>query len=95
MKLILCTFCGDVYSLKRELKQCGCGRTWGKYKRDGLHAQFSGDWATPLGFANNSLNDAVHNQPPAGSSKGREFTAFVIQEECPTFEKVVPFKRAE
>lgn len=84
MKLIVCRSCGDVLSLKKERKECGCGKSYGWYKEDGLHAVYGGP-CTPLGFANDSFHNGILNQPEEG--KGRVFTAFVIAKECKTFVK--------
>lgn len=80
MKLLLCQDCGDVFNLKREVKTCGCGKTRGQYTDD-LNAVYSG--GIPLGFANSTFLEAVLRQPESGM--GKEFTAFVIPHECPTF----------
>ena len=86
MKLILCTECHDVFKLDYKERRCKCGRTWGMYEDNGLWAQYSGDTAVPLGFANSSLVKAIDNQPQEGM--GEEFVAFVIPIECPTMEKI-------
>lgn len=87
MKLLLCNLCHDIYPIGFKKRSCTCGQSWGAYLRDGWHARFSGKSVTPLGFANDSFEQALHNRP-AGGNKGIEFTAFVIQRDCPTFEEV-------
>jgi hypothetical protein len=85
MKLLRCNKCLDVFSIHYDVRECSCGETSGKYFEDGLHAIYKGD-CTPLGFANGSFRQAIHNQPEKGW--GEDFTAFVIQKECDTFKKV-------
>lgn len=87
MKLILCTKCHDVFKLTtNETRQCKCGVCGGFYKEDGVQAEYWGDPAVPLGFANSSLVDAVRNQPEKGL--GELFEAFVIPKECSSMKKV-------
>jgi len=85
MKLMCCTKCGDVVSLRSDERSCFCGESKGKYKEDGLNAIISGP-CIPLGFANSSFINALKNQPERGM--GKEFTAFVIQKQCNTIEIV-------
>ncbi len=88
MKLLLCRLCEDVFRiLVNEERTCRCGRTKGRYEKDGLNAWYEGGaHAVPLGFANDSFIRAVYQQPASGSL-GKEFTAFVIQKDCPTFKE--------
>lgn len=90
MKLLLCPTCEDVLKLDHHGRYCGCGRAWGRYLADGLHAQISGT-AVPLGFASSHLLDALRHRPATGN--GSLFTAFVIPEVCDTVAVVphVPF----
>jgi hypothetical protein len=85
MKLLVCLKCNDVFNLNYEKKTCSCEQTWGKYFSDGLHAEYGGP-CLPLGFANGSFETALLNQPE--KDWGKEFTAFVIQKECPTMKRV-------
>jgi hypothetical protein len=87
MKLLVCIKCNDVFNLNYEKKTCSCEQSWGKYFEDGLHAEFGGP-CLPLGFANGSFFSALRNQPE--KDWGKEFTAFVIQKECPTMKRVGP-----
>lgn len=81
MKLILCPKCSDVRSLREnKLTICECGESSGKYIND-LHAIIYGK-AIPLGFSNPSFVKAIKNQPEVGP--GYQFTAFVIEKNCPT-----------
>lgn len=80
MKLIHCNECGDVISLRYELRHCVCGKSSGQYV-DRLNAEIRGP-CTPLGFANSSFSHALQNQPE--KDWGKEFNAFVIEKECPT-----------
>jgi len=86
MKLLLCTSCQDVFKLQLELRTCRCGAASGRYL-DGLHAEYSGDSAIPIGFDNPSLTHAIRNRPAAGI--GVEFVAFVIPRICKTYSKRV------
>jgi hypothetical protein len=82
MKLIFCPKCQDVFKLIAEkVRHCECGHVWGFYAEDGLNAEISAE-AVPLGFANTSFAYAMAYRPKSGS--GKEFTAFVIPEECDT-----------
>lgn len=85
MKLLLCNVCEDIFRLRNSVNPrfCGCGETWGRYT-DPFNAIYGGD-ATPLGFANGSLLDAIKNRPHRG--RGMEFSAFVIPSLCDTFSK--------
>lgn len=58
--------------------------TKGKYI-DLQFAEYSGEFAVPLGISNPSLKNAVKNQPLKGI--GELFTAFVIPSFCETFVK--------
>jgi len=82
MKLVACKECQDVFKLTYDKRRCACGKTWGYYKEDGLNAVYGGIPAVPIGFANNSLRDAVLAQPTEGW--GKRFEAFVIPKFCPT-----------
>ncbi|NDD53220.1 hypothetical protein EBZ39_04985 [bacterium] len=82
MKLLLCPDCGDVFNLKEVEKSCLCGTTRGQYTDD-LNAVYTG--GIPIGFANSTFLRAVTQQPQSG--RGKEFTAFVIPKECPTFKE--------
>lgn len=85
MKLLYCQSCDDVFNLTFETKTCACGKTKGRYL-DSLNAQYEGETAIPLGFANKSFIEAIRNQPDI--DWGRNFTAFVIEKECKTFTKL-------
>lgn len=85
MKLVICIKCNDIFNLRYEKKTCSCGQTWGHYLEDGLHAKYGGP-CLPLGFANGSFITALRNQPE--KDWGKDFTAFVIQKECPTMERI-------
>ena len=85
MKLVLCKECQDVFKLASQKRNCECGKSSGRYLEDGLHATYHGP-CVPIGFENNSLRDAIINQPKEG--QGKCFTAFVIPKECDTMAKV-------
>jgi hypothetical protein len=82
MKLAYCKLCGDVFSLKTEWKSCMCGDTAGRYFKDGLNAEIVGDNAVALGFENKSFRQALDQEPDTRPSV--EFTAFVIEKNCPS-----------
>lgn len=82
MKLIFCKECCSVFSLSFKIKECDCKKSWGKYKSDGLNAEYGGE-GIPLGFANKSFRMALNNQPKNGM--GYDFSAFVIPIECDSF----------
>lgn len=67
---------------------CECGRSYGQYHEDGLHATIGGGDAVPLGFANSTLVRALENQPEEGM--GKRFEAFVIPKKCPTVHIMEP-----
>ena len=85
MKLLLCLVCQDIIRLQREIRQCKCGLVEGHYLADGINAEYSGDNAIPIGFANISFVKAINSQPENGP--GREFTAFVIPKHCCSMKK--------
>lgn len=85
MKLLFCTRCHDIFKLDTELRRCKCGAVSGLYL-DGLNAEYSGETAIPIGFANSSLALAIRNQPESGS--GELFTAFVIPSQCDTMRRI-------
>ena len=83
MKLLFCTGCYDIFSLRRYLRYCACGESAGRYKDD-LQAEVSGK-AVPLGFHNQDFAEAIRNQPEEGA--GERFIAFVIPKHCPTIKR--------
>jgi hypothetical protein len=85
MKLIYCSNCKEIYRLFNEIRKCSRGCTWGKYI-DETNAEYGGESAIPLGFANSSFNEAIANRPQ--TSPGEPFTAFVIEKECPTMKHI-------
>jgi hypothetical protein len=89
VKLVLCVKCWDVFKLARvKWRFCGCKLSYGKYREDGINAEYGGPCA-PLGMANGSLAHAVMHQPDDGL--GREFEAFVIPKECPTMKRITQY----
>lgn len=83
MKLLVCLECHDIFNLREDkTKSCSCGKSSGKYRQDGLHADYQGP-CLPLGVNNGSLVHAMQNQPESGM--GKEFNAFVIPKQCETF----------
>ena len=84
MKLLLCRKCQDVVRLIQKERSCECGCVKGRYINN-IYAEYSGEHAVPLGFANGSFVQAIRNQPKSGW--GENFEAFVIPQECETFKK--------
>lgn len=84
MKLLFCPNCQDVVKLKvQEMRFCACRECSGIYL-DVLNAEYYGK-AIPLGFANNTLVEALKKRDKAindgtehNASKGIAFTAFII-----------------
>ena len=91
MKILLCTKCSQIFNLGHDYRECLGGHGGGQYI-DSLNAKI---WGNPteifvLGFANNSLVNAIRDQINLGDQspeympgygmtpRGREFTAFVI-----------------
>jgi hypothetical protein len=82
VKLLLCKKCNHIFSLALQERICECKATKGRYI-DEQNAEYSGEFAVPLGFTNTSLLGAINNQPQTGL--GELFTAFVIPKDCSTF----------
>lgn len=82
VKLLLCLKCSHIFNLDYNERMCDCGSTKGKYINQ-QEAIYSGKHSIPLGVANDSLINAIKNQPQEGM--GEEFSAFVIPKICPTF----------
>jgi hypothetical protein len=89
MKLILCTKCGDIFSLTRFTRICSCGLSSGRY-RDNVNAVVSGPCIV-LGIANGSLVAAIREQRDSGDlldGLGRRFEAFIIPDNCESVSRV-------
>jgi len=89
VKLLLCPECSTVFNLTYELKTCKCGKCMGKYLEDEYSrthgiAEFAGD-CFPIVFKNDSLVDALQNQPKDG--RGVEFIAFIASDESILFRR--------
>ena len=88
MKLLLCTKCSDVFSLKvKKVRTCSCGEIAGEYT-DNYNARYWGAYAIPIGFANSSLVDTIKEQSALGNRPdllGRRFEAFIIPDDCDSF----------
>jgi hypothetical protein len=82
MKLLLCKNCYDIFNLDFSEKTCQCGFTRGMYLNQRL-AEYYGNYAVPIGITNDSLINAIKNQPNEGM--GEIFKAFVIPVNCFTF----------
>ena len=84
MKLLYCPLCGDLFNLVFIERSCGCGKTRGHYKQDGLQAEFVG--GVPIGIHNEEFQKAIDNQQKKNplqkmerDSLGERFSAWV----CP------------
>lgn len=86
MKLIYCKECCDIVKLNLLRSTCNCGECWGIYLNDLVSAVIHGP-AIPLGIDNLSFIEALKERHVKGL--GKEFTAFVIPEECDTVVKEV------
>lgn len=78
MKLLYCTVCNDIISLRAVQRFCACGQSSGRYS-DQVNAEMDGP-CIPLGFANRSFLAAVRDRRTRGN--GVRFEAFVITKEC-------------
>lgn len=90
MKLLYCRRCKDIISLSHQLKTCSCGMSKGMYS-DTTHVQYTGEFAIPLGILDESLADAIRNQPARGTpdrKDGVKIEAFVIPKICVTMERI-------
>jgi len=100
MKLLLCIKCSDVIALKQgKTRHCSCRKSGGRYI-DNLNAEYWGEKAYLLGFANGSFVDAIRKQIKegdltetmegiyAGQAKGRDFNAFIIPESASSIKKI-------
>ena len=86
MKLLLCPKCSEVFSLSYKLKSCSCGYAVGKYLDDEYSKEHGiGEYAGgfPIIFKNDSLLEAIRNQPKDG--RGVEFISFVASDESILF----------
>lgn len=81
MKLIFCTACKDIVRLYGHPRTCQCGKAWGSYLNDDLHAVIGGP-AIPLGIRNDEFIEALRVRPVDGT--GSRFAAFVIPQVCDT-----------
>jgi predicted nucleic acid-binding Zn-ribbon protein len=86
MKLLFCTSCGEVFSLKKSEVKCSCLRSGGKYLDD-INAEYYGT-CIPLGFSNTSFAMAWSKTLQAPSPTTTvEFTAFVVSPTSRTFRR--------
>ena len=83
MKLLFCKKCNDVVALRRAPRSCQCEASWGSYRKDLLHASYSGP-CIPLGFNNADFTNALREFPFEGA-RGVLFEAFVIPVNAPTY----------
>lgn len=74
-KLMVCTYCDDIISLRLMPRSCECGRSRGAMLDD-KRCEILGKFAVPIGFANHSFVNAVKFRPSRGL--GLRFEAFVF-----------------
>ncbi len=93
MKLLMCMECGDIFSLNRTKKGCGCGASGGLYV-DNLNAHIWGP-SQPIGFSNQSFRKSyqmqlIENVYQQGSTccKGVDFVAFFIPEVAESIKRI-------
>lgn len=84
MKLLFCSYCGDVVKLQRETpRYCDCGKCWGHYERDGAHATVS-EHAQVIGIDNHTLRRAIDAQGLSHPDSGyRTLAAWVMGKDAP------------
>jgi hypothetical protein len=102
MKLLCCVKCNQVFNLSFDYTECKGEHCGGQYINT-VDAKIWGelDKVFLLGFANNSFTSALKDQINLGdqtqkfvycgqsTTKGREFTAFVIPADAPTVIRVI------
>lgn len=96
MKLVFCPECEDVKKLEIDTPTfCHCGRSWGRYLTDGLHAEYGGD-AILLALGNTSLIKAVAKEL-AGQRRidglGFKIEAWVIPTTSDRITKTMPIPK--
>ena len=90
MKLLLCPECDDIFNLSTKLKKCSCGKTKGKYKKEGINATFSG--GIPFCIHNRDFVEALsaqrYNDVHATNIKhGVRFEAWICPKNSDTFKE--------
>ena len=86
MKLIFCKHCSDTVKLDKTKRYCKCGKCYGWYEEDGLHAHVNGT-SVVLGIDNRQLAQAIKYRFEENGYT-REFLGFdafiIIPEICKT-----------
>ena len=59
MKLLYCVACGDLFNLQLTIKTCSCGKTAGRYERDGERAVVNGGGYS-IAIGNSSFYAALY-----------------------------------
>jgi len=78
LKLVLCSKCQDIFKLERETRKCKCGRCYGKYEEDGLHAIVSKDCIC-IGIDNNSIVEGLRKYySKKDENLGPEITTWIF-----------------
>ncbi len=88
MKMLFCPACNELFNIdKKNIKKCSCGKTVGKYEKNGT---ITYSYGIPIGFRPQSFKEAIVGQPEGISGeRGKEFVAFVIPKKCDSMNKVV------
>lgn len=88
MKLLYCSWCGDVQKLRSTPTYCACGMSVGMYLPDGLNAVYGGKECLPIGISNKSLATKHGGYEPCRTADenglGVKLEAFVVPSTAPT-----------
>ncbi len=86
MKCLYCGLCDTLINLTHKLKTCNCGAVGGiliKPNDPRNEALFFGKHAIPIGLHNETMEEAIINQPEGGH--GYDFGAVVWPSNSPVF----------
>ena len=99
MKALYCRSCGDMFNIKKEHKQCSCGKTMGKYI-NWHSAVYRGNEAVPIGIENGPLRKGImdmdvyeHIDKDDSITSKSYIVSYVIIESDLTFFKEENFKK--
>ena len=75
MKLLYCIVCKDMFKLQIDIvRKCKCGRSTGRYKKDGNYAEVNGKGIC-VAINNSSLADAIENMAQVNTNVVRKSVA--------------------
>lgn len=83
MKLFFCKICYDIVKMDYDLRHCKCGKTAGRYLKDGDNVEISGN-ASCLGILNSKFLLALANEK-SNTDEDRNFVSFVFN---PNYQKI-------